>query len=107
MIRVELPLICVRWRAFRDTRCGWRWLPPATVRGVLDCAGGDVSGTAGDDSRPWTGERRAYMRLFACQQDISHDSQDAPLPVAVVNGSEPLIILGAVAGGDATMDETA
>jgi molybdopterin synthase sulfur carrier subunit len=37
--------------------------------------------------------------LFACQQDISHDSMDAGLPAAVVNGKEPLIILGAVAGG--------
>jgi molybdopterin converting factor small subunit len=46
-----------------------------------------------------TQERRAFLRFFACQQDISFDSPDAPLPAAVVDGKEPLIILGAVAGG--------
>ena len=45
------------------------------------------------------GERRAFLRYFACMQDISHDSPDAALPAAVADGREPLIVLGAVAGG--------
>jgi hypothetical protein len=72
---------------------------PATVRGVLDALEAAYPALLGTIRDHGTGERRAYMRLFACQQDISHDSMDAELPAAVVNGKEPLIVLGAVAGG--------
>ena len=44
-------------------------------------------------------KRRAYVRFFACERDISHDSPDAPLPDAVVIGSEPFFIIGAMSGG--------
>jgi molybdopterin synthase sulfur carrier subunit len=70
-----------------------------TVRTTLDAleaAYPMLSGTIRDHV---TKERRAFLRFFCCQQDISHDSPDAPLPAAVVNGREPLIVLGAVAGG--------
>jgi len=43
--------------------------------------------------------RRPYIRFFACQKDLSHDSPDAPLPEAVTAGSEPFLIVGAIAGG--------
>jgi len=46
-----------------------------------------------------TGKRRAYVRFFACERDISHDSPDTPLPEAVVTGSEPFFIIGAMSGG--------
>ena len=46
-----------------------------------------------------TGQRRPFIRLFACEQDLSHESPDAELPAAVVAGSEPLLIVGAMAGG--------
>jgi hypothetical protein len=46
-----------------------------------------------------TRQRRAFLRFFACEQDLSHDSPDAPLPEAVVAGSEPLLVVGAMAGG--------
>lgn len=46
-----------------------------------------------------TKERRAFIRFFACNEDLSHDSPDTPLPEAVRSGREPLIILGAIAGG--------
>ena len=46
-----------------------------------------------------TGKRRAFVRLFACEQDLSHDAPDAPLPDEVVSGVEPLLIVGAMAGG--------
>ncbi len=46
-----------------------------------------------------TRKRRAYVRFFACERDISHDSPDTPLPDAVATGSEPFFIIGAMSGG--------
>jgi hypothetical protein len=46
-----------------------------------------------------TRERRDFLRFFACEEDISHEPVDAPLPPSVVSGREPLIVLGAIAGG--------
>ena len=46
-----------------------------------------------------TGQRRPKLRFFACKQDISHDSMDTPLPQEVVDGREPLLIVGAISGG--------
>jgi hypothetical protein len=46
-----------------------------------------------------TQERRPFLRFFACEQDLSHDATDAPLPDAVATGEEPLLIIGAIAGG--------
>ena len=46
-----------------------------------------------------TEQRRPFLRFFACEQDLSHESPDAPLPDAVVSGAEPFLILGAIAGG--------
>jgi len=68
----------------------------ATVLDALEAAYPMLRGTIRDQA---TRERRAFLRFFACQQDISLNSPDTPLPAAIVNGTEPLIILGAVAGG--------
>ena len=46
-----------------------------------------------------TRQRRPFMRFFACEQDLSHESPDAPLPAAVEAGAEPFLIVGAIAGG--------
>ncbi len=46
-----------------------------------------------------TGKRRAFVRFFACEQDLSHEQPDAPLPAAVAVGAEPYLIVGAMAGG--------
>ena len=46
-----------------------------------------------------TGQRRAYVRFFACGEDVSHESPDTPLPDAVATGIEPFLVLGAMAGG--------
>ena len=46
-----------------------------------------------------TQQRRPFLRFFACEEDLSHESPDTPLPDAVASGSEPLVILGAIAGG--------
>ena len=46
-----------------------------------------------------TQQRRPFLRFFACEEDLSHESPDAPLPEAVAEGKEPLLIVGAIAGG--------
>jgi hypothetical protein len=66
------------------------------VLDALEAAYPVLRGTIRDHG---TQQRRAFLRFFACQQDLSHDSPDSPLPEAVASGAEPLIVLGAVAGG--------
>jgi molybdopterin converting factor small subunit len=46
-----------------------------------------------------SGQRRPFVRFFACEEDLSHESADAPLPDAVANGTEPFLVVGAIAGG--------
>ncbi len=46
-----------------------------------------------------TQQRRSFLRFFACEEDLSHESPDAPLPEAVASGAEPFIVIGAIAGG--------
>jgi len=72
---------------------------PATQRSVLDALEADYPMLRGTIRDQATKERRAFVRFFACQEDLSNDSPDAPLPEAVVNGAEPLMIVGAMAGG--------
>ena len=70
-----------------------------TIRAVLDALEAAYPMLRGTIRDQVTLERRAFLRFFACQQDLSFDSVDVPLPEAVVRGTEPLIVLGAVAGG--------
>ena len=70
-----------------------------TIRSVLDAVEARYPVLRGTIRDHATGERRAYLRLFACGADLSHDGQDATLPPAVAAGAEPLIVLGAIAGG--------
>ena len=72
---------------------------PVTIRSVLDALEAAYPALRGTIRDQVTQERRAFLRFFACQQDFSHEPVDAPLPAAVASGAEPLIILGAVAGG--------
>jgi molybdopterin converting factor small subunit len=72
---------------------------PATVRAVLDALEAAYPALLGTIRDQVTLQRRAFLRFFACRQDLSLDPPDAPLPDAVVWGDEPLIVLGAVAGG--------
>ena len=72
---------------------------PVTVRSVLDALETRYPMLRGTIRDQVTHERRAFLRFFACQQDLSLDSPDAPLPAAIASGAEPLIVLGAVAGG--------
>ncbi|HEY6945207.1 MAG TPA: MoaD/ThiS family protein [Candidatus Acidoferrum sp.] len=70
-----------------------------TVRSVLDAletAYPMLTGTIRDHV---TQQRRPFLRFFACEEDLSHESPDTPLPDEVISGKEPLLILGAIAGG--------
>jgi hypothetical protein len=72
---------------------------PVTVRRVLDALEGRYPMLRGTIREYETGQRRAFLRFFACEEDLSHDPMDAELPEAVVSGKEPLLVIGAIAGG--------
>jgi molybdopterin converting factor small subunit len=67
-----------------------------TVLNALEARYPMLGGTLRDYA---TGERRPFVRFFACEEDLSHESPDAPLPDAVANGVEPFLVVGAIAGG--------
>ena len=70
-----------------------------TVRTVVDAVESRYPMLAGTIRDHVTKERRPFLRFFACQEDLSHDSPDAALPGEVAEGREPLLIVGAIAGG--------
>jgi molybdopterin converting factor small subunit len=70
-----------------------------TQRAVLDALEARYPVLLGTIRNPDTQQRRPFVRFFACEDDLSHESPDAPLPEAVVTGAEPLYIIGAMAGG--------
>jgi molybdopterin synthase sulfur carrier subunit len=70
-----------------------------TQRSVLDALEGRYPMLRGTIRDHVTQKRRAFVRFFACGEDLSHESPDAPLPEAVATGSEPFMIVGAIAGG--------
>jgi len=72
---------------------------PVTQRSVLDTLDADYPMLRGTMRDQVTQQRRAFVRFFACQEDLSHESPDAPLPDAVASGAEPFLIVGAMAGG--------
>jgi molybdopterin synthase sulfur carrier subunit len=72
---------------------------PVTQRTVLDALEAAYPMLRGTLRDHVTQQRRPFVRFFACQQDLSHESLDAPLPDAVVSGEEPFLIVGAIAGG--------
>lgn len=98
MIRVELPHH-LRNLAKVSREVEIQVESPVTQRSVLDAletAYPMLRGTIRDHT---TQARRPFLRFFACSQDLSHESPDAPLPAAVVAGEEPFSIVGAMAGG--------
>jgi sulfur-carrier protein len=72
---------------------------PVTIRSVIDAVEARYPMLAGTIRDHVTKERRPFLRYFACQEDLSHHSIDTPLPDAVASGAEPLLIVGAIAGG--------
>jgi molybdopterin converting factor small subunit len=71
----------------------------ATVSSVLDALEARYPMLRGTLRDHVTKQRRPFVRFFACEQDLSHDPTDAPLPDAVVSGKEPFLVVGAIAGG--------
>lgn len=71
----------------------------ATQRSVLDALEACYPTLLGTIRDQVTQQRRPYVRFFACQEDLSHESPDAPLPEAVATGAEPFLVVGAIAGG--------
>jgi sulfur-carrier protein len=71
----------------------------ATLRSVLDALEARYPMLRGTIRDHGTQQRRPFLRFFACEEDLSHEAPDAPLPDAVASGKEPLVILGAIAGG--------
>jgi sulfur-carrier protein len=70
-----------------------------TLRAVLDALETRYPMLRGTIRDQVTQQRRPFLRFFACEEDLSHEAPDAPLPEAVVSGKEPLIVIGAIAGG--------
>jgi molybdopterin synthase sulfur carrier subunit len=71
----------------------------ATVSSVLDALEARYPMLCGTIRDHVTKQRRPFLRFFACEEDLSHESPDTPLPELVENGKEPLLIIGAIAGG--------
>jgi len=98
MIRVILPQH-LRTLARVEGEVTLDVVSPATIDSVLDSLEDGYPMLRGTIRDHVTMRRRPFIRFFACEQDLSHISADAPLPDAVVNGTEPLLIVGAIAGG--------
>lgn len=98
MIRVVLP-VHLRRLACVDEEVELRIAAPATVGAVLDALEATYPVLRGAIRAHATGQRRPFLRFFACEQDLSHEPADTPLPDAVVAGREPFLVVGAMAGG--------
>jgi len=72
---------------------------PITQRSVLDALETQYPMLQGTIRDHTTKQRRAFLRFFACEEDITHESPDTPLPEAVASGKEPFFVVGAIAGG--------
>ena len=98
MIRVELPAH-LRLLAHVSGEVKLDIEGRATQRSVLDALEACYPMLRGTIRDQVTLNRRPFLRFFACEQDLSHDLPDAPLPDAVAKGAEPYLIIGALAGG--------
>ena len=98
MIRVLLPTH-LRTLAKVDGEVRLSVASPVTQRTVLDALEARYPMLRGTIRDHATRERRAFLRFFACAQDVTHESSDAPLPDAVASGEEPFMVVGAVVGG--------
>lgn len=98
MIRVVLPPH-LRTLAHVDGEVELQIKTPASQRSVLDALEARYPMLRGTMRDHVTQLRRPMVRFFACGEDLSHESPDAPLPDAIMKGSEPFLIIGAIAGG--------
>jgi molybdopterin converting factor small subunit len=98
MIRVTLPAH-LRKLAQVDGEVTLEVVGVVTQRSVLDALEARYPMLCGTIRDQVPHKRRAFVRFFACQEDLSHEAPDAPLPAAVATGAEPFMIVGAIAGG--------
>ena len=98
MIRVELPQH-LRTLAHVGREVELEVAAPVTLQSVLDALEARYPMLCGTIRDHGTKQRRAFLRFFACEEDLSNDPPDSPLPDAVASGKEPLLIVGAIAGG--------
>ena len=100
MIRVVLPAPLYRLAKIDGAgELAFEVPAPVTQRSVLDAVEARYPVLRGAIRDHETQKRRAFVRFYACEQDLSHDSPDTPLPDAVARGDEPYLIVGAIAGG--------
>jgi sulfur-carrier protein len=98
VIRVVLPAH-LRTLARVDAEVALEVDGQATQRSVLDALEASYPMLRGTIRDQVTQQRRPYLRFFACEEDLSHELPDAPLPDAVATGGEPFLVVGAMAGG--------
>jgi molybdopterin synthase sulfur carrier subunit len=98
IIRVTLPAH-LRKLAHIDGEVKLHVEGQVTLRSLLDALEAQYPMLRGTIRDQVTQKRRAFVRFFACQEDLSHEPPDAPLPDAVATGAEPFMIVGAIAGG--------
>ena len=98
MIRVVLPAH-LRTLAQVSSEVAIEVAGPVTQRSILDALEREYPVLCGAIRDHITQKRRPFVRFFACSEDFSHESPDAPLPEAVSDGREPFLIIGAIAGG--------
>ncbi len=98
MIRVRLPAH-LRTLAHLEGEVQLHVAGQATQRALLDALETRYPVLRGTIRDHVTHQRRAFVRFFACEQDLSHELPDTPLPEAVVTGTEPFLVVGAMAGG--------
>ncbi len=92
------PIICALWRR-SATRCSWRFRRRSPLVRVLDALEARYPVLRGTIRDHGTLKRRPFVRFFACEEDLSHESPDTPLPAAIATGDEPFFVVGAMAGG--------
>ena len=98
MIRVILPAH-LRTLASVEREVQLEVPPPVTPRSILDALEARYPMLRGTMRDHVTQQRRPLVRFFACEEDISHDPPDTPLPAEIASGKEPFFIIGAIAGG--------
>jgi sulfur-carrier protein len=98
MIRVVLPFH-LRTLAHVGSEVTLEVAAPVTQRSVLDALEARYSMLRGTIRDHGTLQRRAFLRFFGCEEDLSHEPPDAPLPEEIASGKEPFLIIGAIAGG--------
>jgi len=98
-VRVELPLHLMRLANLSGHETTLEIAGPVTLRAVLDALEAKFPALQGTMRDHVTKKRRDFLRFFVCQEDWSHRSPDDALPEEIVSGKEPLLVIGAIAGG--------